>query len=118
MLSALTCQFDGKGNRKAYYNGNGQQGVQNGNGNVNTNTGADDAEQQQNSPADEVERVPKELLKEVRKNIIIHINFTHHRLRDELLDAAKRIDAVQNACEVNNSVVEELKFGLMEVITY
>lgn len=34
------------------------------------------------------------------------------------MDAAKRIDKVQNECGVIGSVVEELKFGLMEVIPF
>lgn len=67
MLSTLTCQFDGKGNRKSFYNGNGQQRVQNGIGNGSIDNGTN--EQQQHSPVVEVERLPKELLKEVTEFI-------------------------------------------------
>jgi hypothetical protein len=38
------------------------------------------------------------------------------QLEKDLIEAASRIDAVQKACSVAGSVVDELKFGLMGVV--
>lgn len=105
MLSTLTCQFDIK-------NGNG--GGANKQMPLKTfyaaNSGANIHQQQQAAMEElkeeqqqaELKRVPRELL---------------DGLKEEILEAANKIDSVQRECAVSGyTVVDELKFGLMEVV--
>uniref|UniRef100_A0A915P348 ATP-dependent RNA helicase Ski2/MTR4 C-terminal domain-containing protein n=1 Tax=Meloidogyne floridensis TaxID=298350 RepID=A0A915P348_9BILA len=101
MFSAFTCQH-GRNNsnniRRHNLNFN-KINSKNGSTSQSTETSISNESQQQQ---EQVERVPIEILRE---------------LETDLTETARRIDDVQKECGVFNSpVIEELKFGLMEVV--
>jgi superfamily II RNA helicase len=130
MLSTLTCQFDTKSNG----NNNSRRGPQcsnsshsggktgTGNGpssNCNSNEAIETEQPQQKEEEEPVERVSRELLREVhyRHKSFKQIFGFDLQLEADLIEAANRIDTVQRAFKVVSSpVVDEIKFGLMEVV--
>ncbi|KAL3094923.1 hypothetical protein niasHT_024837 [Heterodera trifolii] len=107
MLSSITCQFEAKNQNNAHGSGGGGGGgggrFQRDNAPTAVAAAALAEHQQQQQQNERVpERMDKALLKELEHDVIA---------------AANRIDAVQRQYGVANSpVVDELKFGLMEVV--
>uniref|UniRef100_A0A914LAQ4 Helicase C-terminal domain-containing protein n=2 Tax=Meloidogyne incognita group TaxID=654580 RepID=A0A914LAQ4_MELIC len=102
MFSAFTCQHGRNNSNNIRRNNNlnfNKINSKNGSTSQSTETSISNESQQQQ---EQVERVPIEILRE---------------LETDLKETARRIDDVQKECGVFNSpVIEELKFGLMEVV--
>uniref|UniRef100_A0A1I8BR64 Helicase SKI2W n=1 Tax=Meloidogyne hapla TaxID=6305 RepID=A0A1I8BR64_MELHA len=98
MFSAFTCQHSGRNN----FNNNRRNNNYNNKSPRNASTSEASLSNESQQKYEQIERVPNEILRE---------------LESDLIEAASNIDQVQKACGVVNSpVIEELKFGLMEVV--
>ncbi|KAL3094921.1 hypothetical protein niasHT_024835 [Heterodera trifolii] len=116
MLSSITCQFEAKNQNNAYGSGGGGGGGRFQRDNAPTAVAAAalaDHQQQQQQNERVPERMDKALLRGYQKKKIGAVKGLEH----DVIAAANRIDAVQRQYGVANSpVVDELKFGLMEVV--